>query len=237
HSFLYSGGTYTTIDVPVANSFTFARGINDNGQIVGYYSDDIGTHGFLLSGGSYTTLDDPLASGHITTYANGINDLGQLVGAYVYGSGEHVFLYNNGTYTSIDDPLAIDGPGRSTIAYGINDLGQIVGSYVNPFPSQHGFLYSVGAFITLNDPSSNAETIPLGTNNTQIVGYSGVGTSRHAFVATIGPNLPPPDGTTANMILRHGADGLYGITTSATTRFWLPTSWPMSERIGNLPVA
>jgi hypothetical protein len=116
-----------------------------------------------------------------------------------------------GTYTALDDPLAINGPGRSTIGFGINDLGQIVGSYVNPFPSQHGFLYSVGTFITLDDPLADGETIAYGINSTQIVGYYWAGGGRHGFVATIGPNLPPPGDTTAIMILRHGADGLYGI--------------------------
>jgi hypothetical protein len=39
---------FTTIDVPSANQ-TFAYGINNNGQIVGTYSDASGVHGFLAS--------------------------------------------------------------------------------------------------------------------------------------------------------------------------------------------
>src|SRR5262245_62580889 len=35
HSFLYSGGVFTTIDDPVPNSHTLAHGINNNSQIVG----------------------------------------------------------------------------------------------------------------------------------------------------------------------------------------------------------
>src|SRR6476660_5602330 len=37
HGFLESGGTYTTLDAPTATLGTFARGINDAGQIVGSY--------------------------------------------------------------------------------------------------------------------------------------------------------------------------------------------------------
>ena len=33
----------------------------------------------------------------------------------------------------------------------------------------------------------------------------------HGFLMVTGPNPPPPAGTTADMILRHGADGLYEI--------------------------
>src|SRR5262249_33583611 len=48
HGFLYSGGTYTTIDDPSATQGTTATGINNNGQIVGNYPDPTGQHGFLL---------------------------------------------------------------------------------------------------------------------------------------------------------------------------------------------
>jgi probable HAF family extracellular repeat protein len=90
HGFLYSNGTFITLDYPGATNGTFAYGINNQGQIVGYYSDfdDIhgggGIHGFLYSGGTYTTLDDPLAATVTTsgTEAFGINDAGQIVGTY-----------------------------------------------------------------------------------------------------------------------------------------------------------
>jgi probable HAF family extracellular repeat protein len=50
HGFLYSNGTYTTLDDPLAANGTQAFGINDSGQIVGYYSDASFTeHGFLLT--------------------------------------------------------------------------------------------------------------------------------------------------------------------------------------------
>jgi probable HAF family extracellular repeat protein len=51
HGFLLSGGTYTTLDLPLATMGTFATGINALGQIVGFYQDSLGHyHGFLLSG-------------------------------------------------------------------------------------------------------------------------------------------------------------------------------------------
>jgi hypothetical protein len=59
---------------------TGARGINDRGDVVGFYAAG-GTHGFLLSDGQYTSLDFPLA-GVRATIANGINDRGEIVGQY-----------------------------------------------------------------------------------------------------------------------------------------------------------
>src|SRR5262245_62836905 len=77
HGFLEVSGVYSTLDDPSALD-TFAQGINNTGQIVGYYVNVSGTHGFLLSGGSYTTLDGPPAA--TETSAEGINDAGQIVG-------------------------------------------------------------------------------------------------------------------------------------------------------------
>src|SRR5262249_13894425 len=61
HGFLYSNGTYTTLDDPSATGGTYASAINDSGQIVGSYSDATGGHGFLYSNGTWITLDDPAA--------------------------------------------------------------------------------------------------------------------------------------------------------------------------------
>ena len=87
--FLYSGGTYTTLDDPSATNGTFANGINDRGQIVGSYvhsADNL--RGFLYSGGFFTTIDDPLATNG--TMVQGINDAGQIVGIYIDASGPHI---------------------------------------------------------------------------------------------------------------------------------------------------
>jgi probable HAF family extracellular repeat protein len=126
-SVLYSGGSYTNISDPLATppwpfSSTIATGINDAGQIVGYYNNETGTFGFLYSDGTYTNL------GPITY---DINNLGQRVGIDGNLSGDHAngFLYSNGSYTPIDDPLTFNG----THPFGINDSGQIVGYYVEGY--------------------------------------------------------------------------------------------------------
>jgi probable HAF family extracellular repeat protein len=145
--FLYSDGTYTILNDPLAaiGAATIATGINDSDQMVGYYRDSNGTsHAFLYSNGSYTTLTSLLAE-DIVPY--GINDSGQVVGSYfVPGSGESGFLYSNGTYTNVDDPSAKSG--NIIVATGINDSGQIVGN---------GFLGTqVNAPALLNDTQVNA---------------------------------------------------------------------------------
>jgi probable HAF family extracellular repeat protein len=108
HGFLYSGGSYATLNDPAANQGTYAYGINAKGQIVGTYEHSYATHGFLYSGGSYQTLDDPMGIGN--TSAFGINAKGQIVGFYQDSNGlYHGFLYSGGSYVTLDDPLATQG--------------------------------------------------------------------------------------------------------------------------------
>jgi probable HAF family extracellular repeat protein len=215
-SFLYSDGTYSTLDDDplAAGGYTLAAGINNAGQIVGSYlgsyEGSAGTFGFLYSGGDYNTLSDPLSvpEGSLPqTVAYGINNAGQIVGYYVDNTGDHGFLYSGGTYLTLNDPLA--SPGQTT-AYGINDAGQIVGLFGNA-SGAHGFLYSGGTYTTLDDPLAGRATVALGINNAgQIVGeYDDSSGGEHGFLysggtyTTIDDPLAfdgPSEGTTANGI-------------------------------------
>ena len=53
--FLEKGGSFSVIKDPSATGDTFAMGINNAEQIVGYYKNGSGVHGFLDSGGAYKT--------------------------------------------------------------------------------------------------------------------------------------------------------------------------------------
>jgi hypothetical protein len=48
HGFLFSGGSFTILDVP-GGFITSASGINDAGQIVGFFRDARGAHGFVAN--------------------------------------------------------------------------------------------------------------------------------------------------------------------------------------------
>ena len=172
HGFLYSDGSYTTLDDPVGHcggtdgsctaSMMRARSSGTTAVATS------GVHGFLYSAGTFTPVDDPMATPG-GTFARGINDAGQIVGTYSDGSGGHGFLYdpNSGIYTTLDDPLAT---ARNTIAYGINDFGQIVGTYDVFTPNStsivtHSFLYYAGVFTTIDAPGAQIRTFAHGINN------------------------------------------------------------------------
>lgn len=215
HGFLYSGGTYITLDDPLAGnpftiSGTLANGINATGQVVGFYGTDSGViHGFLYSGGSggtYTTIDDPLA---VNTYAYAINVTDQIVGSYqdTANGYYHGFLFSGGTYVTLNDPLTTNVATDGTWATGINDQGHIVGYYTaGASRTAHGFFYSGGTYTTIDDPLGINGTWVTGVNDQDhIVGYYRDNNGDHGFVydgnsyTTV--DVPPsPSGTQASGI-------------------------------------
>ncbi len=139
-------GPVTTFVIP-GSTYLYVDGINNLGQVVGYYANATGTHGFFRSStGTISTLDVP-GSANLTV-ANGLNDQGQIVGYYRDSSMVlHGFLLNQeGSYITLDH-LPGGFPVTDTSLYGINDAGTIVGSYGSA-NTQHAFI------ATIPEPSS-----------------------------------------------------------------------------------
>ncbi len=66
------------------STFTQALGINNVGQVTGFYNDAAGaSHGFIWNAGNWSTVDVPGATG---TTVTGINDAGHIVGFDAVGS-------------------------------------------------------------------------------------------------------------------------------------------------------
>ena len=188
----YGGGS-----LYVTPGGTYATGINNNGDIVGYYvtkkgpwcgpmgnsfmctnSEWIIHSGFLYSHGDYTALDNPVSP---DTDLNGINDSGDIVGLsdIVYdgsgvNSGGGCFLYNGCSYTALNGPNSAWAATATAIdnnASDINDSGVIVG-YYHDSSGFHGFLYSAGSYTTLDDPDGVGQTYATGISGSGvIVGY------------------------------------------------------------------
>jgi probable HAF family extracellular repeat protein len=92
HGFLYSNGSYSTISIPGA-TYVDPTGINNLGEIVGYYKDSSGNdNGFIDLGGKIQTYDVP---GAPQTIISGVNNHGQLAGWYgdiTNSSGQFMFV-------------------------------------------------------------------------------------------------------------------------------------------------
>ncbi len=147
--FLYSKGSFSTLN-PVANdSQVFAQGINNNGMVIGFYNTDgVHDHGFVFNTGtsSYTLLSDPNVANLLFTQFLGINDHDEAVGYYQTNDGsQHGFLFNiaTQTYTFLDDPSAAMFGLSITQITGISDSGEIAGFYVDGTSGlQRGFVAS-----------------------------------------------------------------------------------------------
>lgn len=143
-AFIDASGNFTYLNqfLPSGLGNTQATGVNNSGDISGFYMNPSGTtsSGFFLNpsgaGYSLTSLNFP---GSTFTQALGLNNEGDIVGSYVDAAGStHGFIYNitTGTFQTVDDP---SGVGMTT-ANGINDDNQIVGFYGPGGTVDHGFV-------------------------------------------------------------------------------------------------
>lgn len=172
--FLDHAGSFTLPSVP---SSALATGINNAGQVVGWFNNSaFTTEAFLYANGSYSTFNAP---GATSTNFYGINNLGQVVGEYFNDSGEHVFVLNtkSGTFTPISVPCGTTSGGVGVT--GINISGEIVGNCKvgNGVFSGHefGFEYNYisGDFTKIFFPLSyTQDSFVTGINdNGQVVGF------------------------------------------------------------------
>ncbi|UCG46928.1 MAG: SUMF1/EgtB/PvdO family nonheme iron enzyme [Phycisphaerales bacterium] len=163
----------------LGGNHSYAHGINNSGQIVGFSANSSQTWRATLFVPGGANIDLGTLGGD-SSRAYAINNKGQIVGCASLAPGvSHAALFNLGGETI--DLGGIDGE-----ALAINDNGQIVGrSNVNGGPDYHATLF--------NYPGENIDlgVLPGGTNsvaesinnNAQIVGWSDLpGGHEHAVV-------------------------------------------------------
>lgn len=130
HGYVYSTGTFTPINYPSAlYTYTFAAGINNLGQIVGYACTDlmmVACQAWLRTGTSSIPAQVTV-TGALQAKAYGINTSGEIVGEYSDGTRRHGFRLASGHLTVVDIPSPITS--AMTAVHGINDRGEITGEY------------------------------------------------------------------------------------------------------------
>jgi uncharacterized protein (TIGR03437 family) len=149
-----------TFDPPGSTSTT-VTGINNAGQIVGYYEDASGFHGFLRTGSTYTIIEVPDSIPGRTLPA-GISNRGEITGQFANASGTHGFIRSadGNSYTVFDAPNLGAG---ATSPQDINDSGAVIGNGFAGAGVNDGFLRSPqGSFTTLQ---LGTNVFPAGINN------------------------------------------------------------------------
>jgi probable HAF family extracellular repeat protein len=145
---------------------TVGHGINNLGEVVGYYFDaSFNRHGFLFDGKVFASIDLP---GATDTAAQKVNDSGLVVGWFDKADGvPHGFSYKNGVYTAIDFPGSID-----TIAEGVNAEGDVVGAYDDTNFITHGFLLHNGRYLRTDAPYALQTELTSINDEGQIAGIT-----------------------------------------------------------------
>src|SRR5262245_7285611 len=156
-----------TFDPPGSNSST-VTGINNDGQVVGYYEDASGFHGFVRTGSTYTAIEVPDALPG-RTFPFGINNRGEITGWFNSAAGTHGFIRSadGRTYTVFDAPDLVAG---TTAPHAINDRGDVVGNGFAVGLITDGFLRRADGGFTKIQLGTNTD--PMGINSAgEIAGY------------------------------------------------------------------
>jgi hypothetical protein len=187
--FVLEKGRFTAFDTPGEGAQDFV-GINNRGQIVGGYKEDLsrgeggcGQRGFLRDKhGRFTRIDVP-GAGLVAPID--INDRGQVVGQFQYtgycpdgADPLRGFLRDrSGRVTIIHVPDS-----RYTTAAGINNRTQVVGEYVDADGTLHGYLWEKGRFTTIDLPDATGTSITDINDRDQMIGvYADAGGTLHGF--------------------------------------------------------
>jgi hypothetical protein len=180
----YAGPIYSfsSFDGPGNNAGgTTVNGINNNGQVVGFSSDNAAnptqfTNFVRNADGTFNLLSiggDPLAM------ANGINDAQTVVGGASNGTA---FTLSGGP------PLTLPMVTSTTIsetAFGLNNGGLIVGQYTDgATDTTPGYVYNGPSFTILNPTVTATVTNAQGVNSSGLVigFYSADGVHQHGFL-------------------------------------------------------
>jgi probable HAF family extracellular repeat protein len=175
-SYRVQGQTYylTDLGAPLGAG-SYAQGINNKGQVVGYWTTPNGIHAFLYELGEFTDLGN---LGGTNVYALSINDLGQVSGFAETPDGLQAFLYQNGSLTNLGNLGGIN-----SYAYGISTQGQLVG-YIDTSKGARAFLYQNGVVTDLGT-LGGTNAFAFGVNGLlQVAGSSLIADNvrTHAFV-------------------------------------------------------
>jgi len=171
--------TFQTASDSADPTFNQLLGINDLGEIAGYYGSGAdATHpnkGFTVvapyAQPNFTNENFPSS---VQTQVIGIDNAGDTVGFYVDKSGaNHGFTDIAGTFTTVDNPASTASPTFNQLL-GINNKGVAVGFYMDSKGDSHGYTYDIASkTFTPAGPAGPASTVATGINdNGDVVGYA-----------------------------------------------------------------
>lgn len=148
HAFVYRNGAFSTLGTLNNTTSSFAAGINNSNQIIGYstyaFGDISDYHAFLHTGTGLLTAGDDLGTfGGADSFANYINNSGRVLGVAQDASGAfQPFVYQGSGLLSLSDFVPVSSGLTSLLYYGLNNNNQILGSGMDAQGNTDYFLLS-----------------------------------------------------------------------------------------------
>ncbi len=224
-------GPYSFTTMNNDNDLTFNQllGVNDHGEIAGYYGSGAVGHpnkGYTLvppySQANYTNENFP---GSVQTQVTALNDAGLTVGFWSdtnKGTGDNNFGFvdDNGTFTNVNNPATpVTAPAVNQLL-GVNNNEIAVGFYVDAMGNSHGYTYNIGTktFTNIIPPFGVSNLTATGINDTgDVSGFLTAGGSVKAFLLKGGKfTLKDFPGSTNTMGLGvNNSDEVVGVYTDA----------------------
>jgi probable HAF family extracellular repeat protein len=128
---LADGWTITDLGTYVSGGMSYATGINNNGQVVGWYAGFDTTTGTTAFIWDTTNKMQSLGTlGGSRSAATGINNAGQVVGYAKTAAGyDHAFLWSSGAaMQDLGSPFKGTNTDANSVAYAVNNNGLIGGT-------------------------------------------------------------------------------------------------------------
>jgi hypothetical protein len=155
--------SFRTIDDPKDLTFNQLLGINNSGEIAGYFGSGAQFHpnkGYVIPPFSHTFVNENFP-GSVQTQVTGLNNRGVTVG---FASGmnnanmsndNHGFVDVGGHFRTADFPTGNPATPPVDQLLGVNDSDVAVGFYVDANGNSHGYEYNIGAsrFSSVVDPN------------------------------------------------------------------------------------
>ncbi len=229
HGFIYTNGTFTTIDAVLETDGTLIDGVNDAGVIWGtYVTDLIGLQPYTIesyidNNGTFTNVNVP---GATATYISSVTTSGEIAGTYTDANGEHGFVMNGGVVTSFTPP------GSTSVSVAINSSGEVVGNYQDSNNNSHAFIYENGQFSEIVIPGgSNPEVGSIDDAGVIVGNYEDSAGNIHGFIDAGGTitTVDIPGATETDVYGITTAGVIYGFYNDGPFQFGFYGTVPQSE--------
>lgn len=168
--------SFETLDNQADPTFNQLLGINNNGEIAGYFGSGAAGHpnkGYTLVApygqGNYTNENFP---GSVQTQVTALNNKGYTAGFWVDGAGNNFgFIQWHGVFTSYKNPHT--GTGTVNQLLGLNDKGIAVGFYTDGNGVNHAYQLdqNTGKFSNIVPPGGSNATATGINDNGDVVGF------------------------------------------------------------------